>query len=89
MIPFIYFAKLAEVLISEGAYRATKFISEKDVIKATRRGKIDRRNSRTEILFTLGTPNYIEREFIKKLKQCGEPFPVKKILLKWPVRRKK
>jgi hypothetical protein len=31
---------------------------------------------------TIGIPNYL-REFIRKCKKAGEPFPVKKIQLKF------
>ena len=34
-------------------------------------------------LVTIGKPNYAERKFIEKLKQSGEPFPVKKLQLKF------
>jgi hypothetical protein len=34
-------------------------------------------------VFTIGKPNYEEREFIKKCKKAGEPFPVKKIQVKF------
>ncbi len=84
---YSYFSDLAEVILFDGAKRATKYLSEKETIKATRRlynGKIDKRNKRVEILFTIGSPNYAEREFIKKAKKAGEPFPMKKILVEWP-----
>jgi len=64
---------------------ATKFWDEGMVIRATRRtyeGKIRWRNGApVEILLHIGKPNYAEREFIKKCKKTGEPFPVKKIQL--------
>ena len=80
------FSDLVEVILDGGAIKATKFFSERETVKATRRvygGKIDKRDSRREILFTIGTPNYEEREFIKKAKKAGESFPIKKILIKW------
>lgn len=86
-IPRNVFGQLAEIILEGGARKATKYISEREVVKATRKmfGKrIDRRDSRTEILFTVGRPNYEEREFIKTCKQAGEPFPVQKIQIKWP-----
>ncbi len=77
-------ADLAGYILFDGAKQATKYLSEKETIKATRRGKIDRRNRRIEVLLTVGTPNYAECEFIKKAKKAGEPFPIKKVQLKWP-----
>ena len=61
--------------------RTTKYVSEKLVIKATRRGKY-RKNGNVEIVLTIGRPNYIERKFIKCCKKAGEKFPIKKIQLK-------
>lgn len=75
---------LIEVLDGTGAIRATKYLSEKQIIRAVRRtygGKIIKGN--TEIVLTMGKPNYQEREFIKNCKKAGEGFPVKKIQIKW------
>ena len=47
--------------------KATKYISEKLIIRAVRRtfkGKVTRGN--IEISFTQGKPNFAEREFIKR-----------------------
>lgn len=72
------------ILKLEGCYQATKFISEKETVKATlrRHKKKIRKNGHKEILLTIGKPNYREREFIKTRKKVGEPFPVKKVILK-------
>lgn len=80
------FNELVKALVSTGAYKATKYLTAKEVAKATRRrygGKISK-NGPLEILFTMGKPNYEERKFIKIYKKAGEPFPVKKIQLKFP-----
>jgi hypothetical protein len=82
------FAEVAECILTLGAYKAIKYIDEKTTLKATRRrydSKILKgKNHPIEILFTLGRPNYEEREFIKLCKKAGELFPVKKIQLKFP-----
>lgn len=78
------FHELTDALLTTGAYKATKYLTAKEVAKATRRrygGKVAKRGP-LEILFTMGKPNYEEREFIKKCKKAGEPFPVKKVQLK-------
>ena len=68
---------------------AVKYISDKEVVKATRRFKPSKRNTREEVLLTIGRPNYAERKFIKLCKKAGEPFPVKKVQLKlYPDKRK-
>ena len=68
-----------------GRKRATKYLSPSLVVKGSCRHK-SRRNGRTiEIVLTVGRPNWSEREFIKKAKKAGEPFPIRKLQLKnWP-----
>jgi len=88
----IYHVSVA--LLSSGAVKATKYISPKSTVKGKRkefRGQSSRSRT-TEIHVTFGAPNYEEREFIKRCKKSGEPFPVKKIQLKFAkakVREKK
>jgi hypothetical protein len=82
-----YFAEVADCIMASGntVYKATKYIDERMTLKATRKrfgGKIPKNERRIEILFTIGTPNYEERQFIKLLKKSGEPFPVKNVQLK-------
>jgi len=81
-----YIGQVVEKLVDTDAIKATKFISSEYVIKATRKrygGKIDKRSKTIDIVLTIGKPNYSEREFIEKLRKAREPFPVKKILLKF------
>lgn len=63
--------------------RATKYLSDKLIVRATRVRKFDRRDGQVEMVLTIGKPNAMERDFIKDCKIAGEPFPVKKIQLKW------
>ena len=91
-IPAAALRDLVHSLLVLEARKATKYLSESVVVKATRRlfnGRIDHRETRIEILLTVGAPNYAERRVIKTLKQAGEPFPVKKIQLRFPVRSKR
>ena len=82
---------LIEMLINQSAYKATHYINPKMIIRAVRKrfttktGKKRIANSRAnlEVIITCGRPNYIEREFIKKCIKAKEPFPVKKIQLKF------
>jgi len=71
-----------------GGRSATKYLSPVLVVKATRHGKPCKNERSTSMVVTVGKPNYAEREFIKKCKKAGEPFPVKKIQLKWPSARR-
>ena len=78
------------IVMEPDVYRATKYVSEKFVVKVTRRGKPGSSNRILEYVITAGRPDFSEQEFIKKCKIVGEPFPVKKIQFKYyPQRQKK
>lgn len=82
--------KLIETLISTNSVKATKFISPKEIIRATRKrynGKFN--NKQIEITLTIGKPNFLERRFIKDCIKASVNFPVNKIQLKYlPVKKK-
>ena len=90
---FIAIPDVVNTLLYNGAKTATKYISEKLVIRASLKmagKKLPAKNARTiEIILTIGAPNYEAREFIKKCKKAKEPFPVKKIQLQFPPQPKK
>jgi len=74
-----------QIILTNDTKMATKYISEKFVINATRKlsqGKIDKRSKEIDIVLKIGRPNFAEREFIKNCKMAGEPFPVKNIQIK-------
>jgi len=81
--------QVVEVLVNTNARVATKFLEPKFIVRATRttyrknykNAKFN--NGSLDITLTLGRPNYHEREFIKKCLIVKEPFPVKKIQLKF------
>lgn len=82
-----YVSKAAEAVVSalfvlSDRHKATKFIGPNLVVKATRRGRFDRRSNNVEMVLTIGRPNHAERKFLKKLKKAGESLPVKKVQLK-------
>jgi hypothetical protein len=97
MIPYeqipnsVYGRLLATITSHRDVRQATSYESEKLVVKATaqtygkngKRKRPDLRTNRETFLVTVGAPNYAEREFIKQLVKAGEPFPVKKIQLKF------
>lgn len=69
---------------------ATKYVAPNYTIKATRQWPFDGRARHTTYIVTVGTPNYLERIAIKEFKAAKEPFPVRKIQLKyWPKKRVK
>lgn len=66
--------------------RATKYYSPAFVVRATRRVQS---RSKIEVVLTMGRPNYRDRDFIKRCKKAGEPFPIKKIQYKFETAKKK
>lgn len=72
-------------VMAEQARSATKYVTDKYVVKATRSNRWSlRKNARNvTILVTFGSPNYAEREFIKQCAKAHEPFPVKKVQLRF------
>lgn len=78
---------VVKALVTTGARTATKYISPTEIVRATRRryrGRIVKGARTVDIVLTIGRPNYAERAFIKKARMGREPFPVKKIQLKYP-----
>lgn len=88
-IPFGVFQGLAQQILKGGAIKATAYINPRLTMKATRRGKARKGVRTVEMVFTVGAPNYEEREFIKKCRKAHEPFPIKKMQVKWPKAVKK
>jgi hypothetical protein len=90
-VPSKVYGQLAEILLSDKTIRrATKYLSPKLVVKLTartykyRNGKRGtKQDAHEDFVLTVGKPNYAERQFVKKLVAAGEPFPVKKIQLKF------
>lgn len=67
-------------------YFAAKFLSEKLVVRATRpryNGKLPSKGSNLQVSLVIGRPNFAQKLFIKACKKAGEPFPVKKVQLKF------
>lgn len=73
------FAVVCHALINSDAKSAVKYVDEKTVVRATWHNKPSGRNYRETMVVSFGLPNYLEREFIAKLKKAGESFPVKKV----------
>lgn len=88
--PLSAISSVIETLLRTDARQSTKYLSDKDVIRASRVVYTNRKNGKksfnvykNEIVLTMGKPNFAEREFIKKCKKAGEKFPVRKIQLKF------
>ena len=79
--PYCNVGKVIQAVIQRRCRKATKYVSEKYVVKATRRTTFNKHARTQEFVVTIGRPNYLEQKFIKLAKKGGEPFPIKKIQL--------
>lgn len=75
--------KLVYACSQPGVRQATYYRTPNAITRCTRQFPIDRRCSRETFLVSIGKPNYYERRFIKACLKAGEPFPVKKVQLKF------
>jgi hypothetical protein len=76
-----------ELLIA-GDRKATKYLSPKLTVKASRQFRPDARQKNETFVLTIGKPNFAERAFIKTAIKAGEPFPIRRVLLKqWPAKK--
>lgn len=102
MIPNAQAASVARTVINalldSGARRAVKYLSPTETVvvarpiyrhkSGKRRGLIIKgRESRTTLVLTFGRPNAEAFDFIQRAKKAGEPFPVQKVQLRFPVER--
>ena len=81
-------ASVINAAIKAGARSATKYISPKLTVKATRRHKISKRDTRVEFVVTIGAPNYRESNKIKAALKEGKKFPLREIELRFAPKRK-
>lgn len=88
MIPRRIFQTLVQLVLDQGAKKATYYFSEKEVAKLTYFGHRRRNERRQTMTLTVGNPNWDEREFIRKAKKAGESFPIKKVQLRFAKKRK-
>lgn len=84
--------KMATILIQNlTVRRVTKYVAPNLVISMSariyksdkKRKKRDVKSSRSEFVIKIGSPNYLERKFIKVAKKANEEFPIKKLQLKY------
>lgn len=76
---------IGDVVTGNNIRRATAYISPKLTMKATAQRRQDKRDKFATVLVTVGTPNFIERRFIRACQKSGVVFPVTGIQWKlWP-----
>jgi len=79
-------AEMVEEIIVGGAYKATKYLSDKLTVKATRKLYKGKPGKTFDIVLTIGKPNYEERERIKRAKKLNQG-PVE-MTIKYPPKAK-
>lgn len=78
--------RVAEEILVNGAYKATVYLNELTV-KATRKRYKGRPSVKSfDIVLTIGSPNYEEREKIKRAKKNGQAIDM---TAKYPPKAKK
>lgn len=85
-------AKIGEtiscVLVIPNVRRATAYLSERFTVKATAQRRIGKNAKSSTVLVTMGSPNFVERRFIRSCKKDGMCFPLSQIQLKfWPKKK--
>lgn len=76
--------KVIEVLVAQRAFRATKYLSPKLIVRVTNRKRKFNTRENLELIVTIGRPNSRERDFVKDCLKAKEPFPIKQIIFKLP-----
>lgn len=67
----------------------TKIVSPTHIVRATRRFYRKSGKSSQTFVLTIGRPNTREREIIREYRKAMEPFPVKKMVLRYKANRKR
>lgn len=75
--------KAVETLLEVGARQTVVYQHPNLTVKATRQRKPDKRTRSETIILTIGRPAHAERKRIKLLTKAGEPFPVRKVSIKF------
>lgn len=86
-IPRTAVGRVVEALLEcPEAKTVSLYLEPRTVVKATRIHKHTRRSDRygaESYMLTIGRPNFLGRRFVKQCQQAGEPFPVRKLQIKW------
>ena len=82
--PFNAVTQVLEIMLRiPKAKRATKFLTPTQIVRTTRRHK-----GVNEFVLKIGSPNYLDRDFIKACRKAGEPFPVKRVQIQmYPIKK--
>jgi serine protease inhibitor len=81
-------AEVVEQILVSNAYMATKYVSDKLTVKATRRrykGK-PQKGANVDMVLTIGKPNYEQRKKFKQAKKENR-WPIE-MMVKYPQKKK-
>jgi hypothetical protein len=81
-IPMSAVVSVVETVLRVYCRKAVKYLDDHTIVRATRRGAFRKNARTTELVLTVGKPNYSERRYIRLLKAAGQSFPVNKIQLR-------
>lgn len=70
------------------ARQAVVYQSPYTCVKVTRQFKPNKRNTRESFVLTIGRPNAAGEKFVKLCQKAGEPFPIRKVQLKFYPKKK-
>ena len=87
----LYLDEVVSTLLTAKAHTAIKYVSPLHCVRVTRKlrcGHIPPKNHSVDLIVSVGEPNFLERRFIRQCQKAGEHFPVKKIQLKFPPKKR-
>lgn len=67
---------IVDELLESGAYRVTRYLSPKLVIRATRVGGKNKLPREIYVSVKIGAPNYLESRIVKACVKAGMVFPL-------------
>lgn len=91
VVPREIIADVICALLAKDARKVTYIMDEKTSVKASRilfDGKISKRDSRAEILLTIGRLNHAERMYIRRARKRGDTFRGATIVRMPPAKRR-
>lgn len=80
--------RAVETVIESGARKATVFVSESQIVRATLPRRYSKRDRSTTLLVTIGKPAFAERELLKRAAKKGISLKGKLHLTDWPKKKK-
>lgn len=77
-----YVERVVQSILEGGVVKATKFVSPRLIVRATRTKNSFGKRENIEMTLTIGRPNFAEREYIKESIKAKEKFPLEGVVIK-------